>query len=246
MLTAAAAGVDMAITDLVSSYGAARARGFSAMEVALTGSTWKTSLAALAAHREKGEIALSTLRLSPQLSLGACDRTLLVEEIGYKIDAAATLHVGTVILPLGIGHAPPRTPYLKALSEALDLLLELRHLAEDHGVTLAIDVAEQRFLLSPWEAIELLDRVNSPRIALLLDLQAAGQSGDAADWCATLGRRLAVVRWVPWPDAPAEEPDWSAVGAALREIDFSGPVIIRQNDIHGAAGRLLPRVTAPE
>jgi len=113
------------------------------------------------------------------------------------LDQAAACGAGAIlVVPAVVGrHDEPRgrVPYSDALNRTLDALRRLRHEAEDRGVVLALENVWNRFLLSPVEAADLVDRVGSPYVGFYLDAGNVMAYGYPEDWIRTLGRRIARV-----------------------------------------------------
>lgn len=111
-----------------------------------------------------------------------------------------------------------RCSYQQTLNQTYRSLLNLRGDLERGGVVGAIEPCHHRFLLSPPELRELLDRVNSPWVAAALNWSACEAQGDPHDWAETLRYRLGAVIVEP----AAEE----AAVKALEDSGFEGAVII--------------------
>jgi hypothetical protein len=91
--------------------------------------------------------------------------------------------------------------------------------------------------LTPIEAAELVDRVNSPWAGIYVAAAGLPAGATAADWIETLGWRLA---GVCWPVGTAGS--WPAVVESLCQARFAGPVTL-----HCAAGQeAAARATAAE
>ena len=113
------------------------------------------------------------------------------------LDRAVAAHAGAVlVVPAVVGRcddARPTTSYADALSYTVDAFSNLRHEAEARAVVLAIENVWNRFLLSPLEAADLVDRINSPYVGWYLDVGNVVAYGYPEDWVATLGGRIARV-----------------------------------------------------
>jgi hexulose-6-phosphate isomerase len=168
----------------------------------------------------------------PQDRQRALDLTLRL------LDQAAVLGGGSVlVIPAVVGRATDPRPivgYRDALNRTYEALAALRHEAEDRGAILALETVWNRFLLSPAEAVDLLDRVNSPNVGMYIDVGNLLAYGYPQDWIATLGRHVARVHA---KDYDVSKPgragfcalgegsvDWPAICAALREIGYDGPL----------------------
>lgn len=115
------------------------------------------------------------------------------------------------------GEQPPS--YVDALAWTFEALDALRHEAETVGVAVVVDHRGSRFLLSPAEAADLLDTVNSPAVGWQLDCDPVGR---LSDWIATMARHLMSVRLgAVRPDAARRE-----LIQRLRQAGYSGPLVL--------------------
>lgn len=141
------------------------------------------------------------------------------------IGQAVALGAKYVLVMPGVVGAPARgvghVRYADALERTLSALEALRDEAESAGVTLAVENAQNRFLLSPVEAADLLAQANSGWIAWSLNLSAILAYADPVDWVATLGSRVAHVQI----GAELLEPsalDFVTLAAELACVQFDG------------------------
>ena len=167
------------------------------------------------------------------------DRRQAVELTLRMLDRAAALGAGAIlVVPAVVGMAADarmRVGYADALQRVFDALSSLRHEAEARSVTIALENVWNRFLLSPVEAADLIDRVNSPFVGFYLDVGNVLAFGYPEDWIATLGGRIARVHIKDYdlnrPGSAGFCPlgegsvDWPAVVGALRSVGYTGPLI---------------------
>ncbi len=182
------------------------------------------------------------------------DRQAAIDLTLAMLDRAAALNAGVVlVVPAVIGtpDSPrPGVTYADALHYTLEALSRLRFAAEDRGVVIALETAWNRFLLSPIELADLIDRVGSPSVGACLDIGRVSAYGCAEDWIATLGhrlRRLHANDYSPTSAAGGElrpigegHVDWPAVMAAARDVGYDGPLTC---DVIGDASDARRRVT---
>jgi hexulose-6-phosphate isomerase len=167
------------------------------------------------------------------------DRSRAIDRTRRMLDAAAASGANTiVVIPAVVGRAAdarPQVAYADALRRALDALCTLRGDAEARAVTIAIENVWNRFLLSPLEAADFVDRVNSPHVGWCLDTGNILAYGYPDDWIAALGGRLAHVHvkdydvnvpgrdgFVPLGQGSA---DWPSIAAALQAVCYAGPLV---------------------
>ena len=136
------------------------------------------------------------------------------------------------LIPAAVGAAPDGTgrTYQDALNETYSGLEAVHVDFERCGVVAGIVPCRHRFLLSPPEFRELIDRVNSPLIGAALDYGACARIGEPTDWITTLQHRLAAVSIEAGTrgKVTGDEP----LSRVLRDIGFSGLLI----HIGGTAG----------
>ncbi len=154
------------------------------------------------------------------------------------LDRAAALEVEAIlVVPAVVGmpdEPQPRVSYADALQRTFDTLRNLRHEAESRGVTIAVENVWNRFLLSPFEAADLLDRINSPYVGWYFDTGNVMAFGYPADWISTLTWRIKRVHVKDYdlsrPGAAGFCPlgegsvNWPQVVAALRQVGYDGPL----------------------
>ena len=154
------------------------------------------------------------------------------------LDRAADLGAGAILVVPAVvckyDEYRMRTGYADALDRTFETLASLRPEAEARKVVIAIENVWNRFLLSPVEFADLIDRVDSPYVGIYFDVGNVVAFGFPEDWIATLGRRI---RRVHAKDYDVGKPglagfcplgegsvDWPAVTAALSKVGYDGPL----------------------
>ncbi len=129
-----------------------------------------------------------------------------------------------------------RVAYSDALNRTHEALKQLVPEAEQRGVAIAIENVNvfSRFLLSPVETADLIDRVNSPWVGVYFDTANVLPTGYPEDWISVLGRRILRVhikdydlskRGMDAFCAPFDgDVDWPAVIKALSDASYDGPM----------------------
>ncbi len=173
------------------------------------------------------------------------------------LDRAAWLRTDAfLVVPAVVGgwnERVPRVRYGEAMERTFDMLAKLREEAEDRGVHIAVENACSRFLLSPLEMRDLIDRVNNPWVGACLDIGSAMAFGYPQDWIEVLGRRIVRVRARDYDlNRPGAEGfrcqlqegsvDWPAVVAALQAVGYDGPLTYEGEGDPAAVARRLGRI----
>lgn len=198
------------------------------------------TLARRAADRKLQIVSLATGEFwrTNYATADSAERRRAIDLTLHMLDRAVVFEAGAIlVVPAVVGtaqEARPRTSYADALHRTFDTLRSLRHEAESRGVTIALENVWNRFLLSPLEAADLLDGINSPHVGWYFDTGNIMALGYPEDWITTLGRRI---RCVHVKDYDLDRPgsagfcplgegsvDWPGVLAALRRVNYEGPL----------------------
>lgn len=153
-----------------------------------------------------------------------------------QLDAAAAIGCDTIlILPgmvSGLGAADPVVPYEIVYERAQAALLRLAEYAEKKRVTIGIENVWNKFLLSPMEMRDFIDRIGSQRVAAYFDVGNVVRDGYPEQWIRILGHRIAKVHFKDYKRAIgtisgfvellAGDVDFAAVMRALREVGYDG------------------------
>ncbi len=186
------------------------------------------------------------------------DRQRAAELTLRMLDQAAAAEAGAILVVPAVvgqaGDAQPRVSYADALHRTRDALSTLRHEAEARAVTIAIENVWNRFLLSPVEAADLIDRVNSPYVGFYLDTGNVLAYGYPEDWIATLAGRIVRVHAKdydlsrPGPAGfcrlGAGSVNWPAVIRELTACGYDGPLTYEGHDEPADACRRLKDILA--
>ncbi len=199
-------------------------------------------------HQDLRDVGLGATSLTggpgPAPSLGAPDedeRERARAGILAMLDRAMWLGARAIVVEPGFvggwNAAKPRSRYADTLYQTYESLRGLTFEAEARGVSIALRNVNLlgRFLLSPVETAELIDRVNSPWVGVCLDTGLALSTGYPEDWVSSLGPRIVRVRVSDYdlsrggPDAICDpcdgDVDWPAVMQALADVGYDGALI---------------------
>lgn len=265
MLVAINAWTFPAGTDAPAMASSARQAGFEAVELTmgpdgfLTPQTPPEQCREIARVFQDADVRIASLatNLFWQCNYGDPDpavRQQAMELTRAGLDRAAWLGTDALlVVPAVVGlwnESSPRVSYAQALDRSYEILTRLREDAEDRGIHIAIENVWNRFLLSPVEMRDLIDRVNSPWVGAYFDIGNAMAFGYPQDWIDVLGRRIVRVHAKDYGLARGGADgfachlqegsvDWPAVIAALERSGYDGPLTYEgQGDLADTAQRL--------
>jgi L-ribulose-5-phosphate 3-epimerase len=161
------------------------------------------------AMQRKGiEVATNSLRVARQLGLDAL-----------------------LFVPGGVSAG---IPYDLAYERTLTAAKELAVVAEENQVHLGLENVWNKFLLSPLEMRDFLDKVNSPFVGAYFDVGNVIIHGFPEQWIRILGNRIRKIHFKDFKrsvgttagfcDLGDGDVNWPAVLAALKETGYDGPV----------------------
>lgn len=212
--------------------GSAREAGVTLSSLA-SGFGWNAPVTCEDAEVRKRGIELTTasLRVARDLSL---DAILLVPG-----------GVGADFIPGFQG-----APYDVAYENALNALRELKDVAEEMGVSIGVENVWNKFLLSPLELRDFIDKVGSPRVGSYFDVGNVVASGYPEQWIRILGPRIVRVHFKDFKREVATldgfcdlldgDTNYGAVMNALREIGYDGFVTAEFFNVEAD----LPKISA--
>lgn len=152
-----------------------------------------------------------------------------MEGMKTSLHNARDLRAETVLLVPAVVNA--KTRYAEAYVRSQRQIRELIPLAEELGVTIAVEEVWNKFLLSPIEFARYVDEFNTPHVAAYFDVGNVVLYGYPQDWIRTLGERIKKVHikdfkvegsgW-KWTNLYDGAVDWPEVHKAFNEIGYSG------------------------
>ena len=176
----------------------------------------------------------------PLTSPDAKVRSKAQDIVKKQLETAAILGVDTILVvpgAVGVDFIPgaPVVPYDKAYDLALEAFSRLAADAEACGVSIGIENVWNKFLLSPLEMRDFLDKIGSPNVGAYFDVGNVVYAGYPEHWIAILGSRIKKVHFKDYRrdagglhgfvDLLAGDVDYEAVVAALGAIGYDGYVI---------------------
>lgn len=145
------------------------------------------------------------------------------------VEVAAKIGADNVLV-----HPGPVTStvtYLDMYNWVMEGLSELREVAEENKVALALENVWNKFLMSPLEARDLIDKIDSPYVGIYFDVGNILLFGYPEQWIRILGKRIKEVHLKDFKITRRGnyftyllhgDVDWHAVMAALKEIGYDG------------------------
>ena len=170
------------------------------------------------------------------------------DNVKRLIDTAAALNVDTVqVVPGGVEISwiegiTDLMPYDEAYDTALESFVELAPYAEHAGVTIAIENVWNKFLLSPLEMRDFIDKISSPNVGCYFDVGNVMIHGFPEQWIRILGNRIKRVHVKDYKYQPGDinsfcdllggDVNWPAVIEALENIDYDSYCIAEMMPVY--------------
>jgi hexulose-6-phosphate isomerase len=165
------------------------------------------------------------------------ERRTASEHVRKGLELAAALEVDTFLVVPGFtgptqAGPPAVQDYEAAYTRALDALRELGAVAERRGVFIGVENVWSKFLDSPIEMRDFLDRVAHPFVQSYFDVGNVLRSGYPQHWIRVLGSRIKKVHFKDYRtnvgtlagfvELLSGDVDYPAVMAALRDVGYDG------------------------
>ena len=157
--------------------------------------------------------------------------------IRKALELAGALGVDTLLIIPGftgpfMSGSPAVAGYGAAYDRALAAMRELGPVGEQHGVTVGVENVWNRFLSSPIEMRDFIDRVDHPYVQCFFDVGNVLRTGYPEHWIRVLGPRIKKVHFKDYRisvgtlDGFVElltgDVDYPAVLEALRDVGYDG------------------------
>lgn len=235
-------------SDLKRCFEIAKAAGFDGVEVALD-ETGPVSLAStkediFAVKKMAEEVGVELYSVASGLywtynytSDKAENREKAKEITKKQLQVASWLGCDTILVVPGAVHVvfDPDSEvidYDVAYDRALEALRELAPVAEELKVSIGVENVWNKFLLSPMEMRDFIDKVNSPYVGSYFDVGNVLYSGYPEQWIKILGKRIKKVHFKDYRvsvgsldgfvDLLAGDVDYIAVKNALDTAGYDG------------------------
>ncbi len=159
------------------------------------------------------------------------------ETVRFQLKAAKLLGVDAILVVPGCvnaGFIPgcPVVPYDVAYDRALAAMNELKADAEKAGVVIALENVWNKFLVSPLEMRDFIDKVGSDYVKVYFDVGNVVFNGFPEHWIKILGKRIARIHMKDFKEVIGNiegfvellngNVNFPAVMQALREVGYDG------------------------
>ncbi|MFA7158952.1 MAG: sugar phosphate isomerase/epimerase family protein [Kiritimatiellia bacterium] len=162
--------------------------------------------------------------------------------IARLVDIAEILEAPTVLIIPGavdnsiLSKEIEIVPYNEVYDRALEALSSLASAAARKRITLALENVPNKFLLSPLEMRDFIDKVAAPSAGCYLDVaNCLYNGGYPEDWIRILGHRIKAVHLKDFRLAIGNQEgftgifegdvNWAKVCRALAAINYNGPLV---------------------
>ena len=157
-------------------------------------------------------------------------------DIAEKLEASTVLTIPGAVDNSLITKDSEIVPYDEVYDRVLEGLTDLSETARRRGVVLALENVANKFLLSPLEMRDLIDKTGSPFVGCHFDVANCLYCGGYPEqWINILGKRIKVIHLKDFKLAAGNltgftnifegDVDWKQVCNALAKTGYDGPLI---------------------
>lgn len=172
-------------------------------------------------------------------SSSAANRTKAFDIAEKQLELASWLGATSILLipgAVGVDFIPGSevVPYDIAYEHALEAVTKLAAVAEQHQVHISLENVWNKFLLSPLEFRDFIDKADSPYVGSYFDVGNVIASGYPEHWVSILNKRIRNVHFKDYRrqagglhgfvDLLAGDVNYPAVVEKLHEIGYDGYV----------------------
>lgn len=233
---------------LKDAFRLAKDAGFEGVEVALdeTGelslTTTEAELAQIKKQADEAGIALYSVACGLYWSYWLCSEDAAEQQkakdiLKKQIDVAAALGCQSILVIPGCVNADFAAPgrvmdYDVVYERSLAAICEMKAYAEEKKVEIGLENVWNKFLLSPMEMRDFIDKVGSDYVGSYLDIGNTLLSGYPEQWVKILGKRIKKVHFKDYRveagglhgfvDLLAGDVNYPAVVAALDAAGYDG------------------------
>ncbi len=154
-----------------------------------------------------------------------------------QLETAAILGCESILVIPGCVNAEFAAPgkvmdYVTCYERSLESVQKVKEYAEQYKVEIGLENVWNKFLLSPMEMRDFIDKVNSPFVGSYLDIGNTLANGYPEHWIRALGNRIKKVHFKDYRveagglhgfvDLLAGDVNYPAVMEALKEVGYDG------------------------
>lgn len=165
------------------------------------------------------------------------ERIKAKDMVKKQLETAAILGCKSILTIPGCVNADFAAPgkvtdYLTCYENSLNSLLELKKYAEEYKVDIALENVWNKFLLSPIEMRDFIDKIDSKYVGSYLDIGNTLANGYPEHWIRALGNRIKKVHFKDYRvaagglhgfvDILAGDVNYPAVMEELKKIGYDG------------------------
>ena len=167
-------------------------------------------------------------------------RKIGLEGLLLSLNDAKAYGATTVLLVPGV--ARNGVTYKECFDRSVIEIKKAIPVAKETGVKIAIENVGNNFIMSPEQAVEYLDAINSEWVGWYFDICNAGRVGPAERWIQVIGKRILRIHVKDYSAKPADpaargnsrpklldgDTNWPAVMKALDSVGYTGWAISEQ------------------
>ena len=247
----------------------AKDAGFSCLELAL-GETGEVSLKStdneilsIKQMADDNDIELTSLAsgLYWTYSLTSNDKATREKSLVIlkrQLEIASLLNVSSILVVPGCVNAEFASPeivsYDIAYDRALDAISSVADYAKDCGVKIGLENVWNKFLLSPLEMRDFIDKINNPFVGVYFDIGNVLQTGYPQHWINILGERIVNIHIKDFKnsigningfvDLLAGDVDFKAVMDSIRRIGYNSYIIAEMGGYNQAKDQIIYNTSA--
>ena len=192
----------------------------------------------LAAFKETGLKAASvcchTHWAKPLSAPDEATRKIGFDGLVQSLQDAKAYGASSVLLVPGV--ARDGVTYQQCFERSIVEIKKAIPVARDAGVKIAIENVGNNFIMSPEQAIEYLDAINSEWVGWHFDIGNAGRVGPAEKWINLLGKRIVKIHVKDFSAKPAAPGARSGARPKLLDGDTNWPAVMNALDRAGYSG----------
>lgn len=234
---------------LSDNFALAKDAGFEGVEVALDEGNGEITLTSgerdlLAVKQQAQDAGIALYSVASGLywsywlnSDNEAERTKAKDIVKKQLDTAAILGCESILVIPGCVNAEFAAPgrvmdYAETYKRSMESLMEVKEHAEKCKVEIALENVWNKFLLSPMEMRDFIDKLNSPYVGSYLDIGNVLANGFPEQWVQILGSRIKKVHFKDYRidagglhgfvDLLAGDVNYPAVMQALEKIGYDG------------------------